>query len=149
MNIDQLRQNHPELIVRDICNDNFDIEPDEIRTILKNRGVNKWLKNRRLLMQLKTRWLNEIRKFYIGITNTRAITNHKPTRTFAYGRALGRMEAITECRQQLRAVCQSSRDTDFPARIHWPKSCTLPEEFPARPSASWLKQHEKEERNGT
>lgn len=57
------RQNHPELVVQDI-KEMFSLNEEQckqIRLILMNRGINKWLYARRLFIKLKHE-VKEIRK---------------------------------------------------------------------------------------
>lgn len=51
------QQNHPELVVQD-CIREFDFSEEQaqrLRFILMRRGVNKWLRNRYLFIELKHR----------------------------------------------------------------------------------------------
>ncbi len=164
--INNMRQNHPELVVRDVveyiaetlggfqefrCLSREEVAKD-MREILKNRGVNKWLHVRRLLIELKSRWrdaLNDIQwsKKLARATATLAYSmkNYK-----ALNKAVQRLywlkgyeAAMQDMRQQVRALCHSPRDIDFPAdpRQFGPG---LPEDFPIRPHKRflWRNKHE-------
>jgi hypothetical protein len=127
--INNMRQNHPELIVRDL--EALGVRRGEARRILKYRGVNKWFAVRRLLIQLKNRWLQRLK----------ALTAEQKT-TDDYKRKLylrGYRAALVDCRQQVRALCHSTRDVNFGnCASKWPTQACLPESFPVRPSAGYL-----------
>jgi hypothetical protein len=59
-NIWAAKQNHPELIVRDLCAEYPYVDPDTVRQSLMARGVNKWLKVRRDLIAYKKQLRNRI-----------------------------------------------------------------------------------------
>jgi len=63
----QSKQNHPELVVEDIKKlfNLSDKECEQIRFILMNRGINKWLYARRLFIKLKHS-VKKIRKIAIS-----------------------------------------------------------------------------------
>ena len=104
--INNFRQNHPELIVEDLRG--F-VKESLVREVLKYRGINKWLRVRRLLIQLKSRWKDEIKVLeeekkvakQLGLVNR-------------YYNLQGRIESLIDCRQQIRALCHSPRDIVFP-----------------------------------
>ena len=129
--INNCRQNHPELIVRDL--DTY-AESNIIRLVLKYRGVNKWLRVRRLLIELKHRWRERIKQLQITKVEARARNDMR-----SYYKLVGYVEALTDCRQQIRALCHSPRCVDFPQS---PKEfgdlCKLPEDFPNRPHKRWF-----------
>lgn len=129
--INNYRQNHPELIVRDLKGM---VDEQYLRSILKYRGVNKWLRIRRLLIQLKTRWLDIIKSVHI------ARRLHKEEGNEATAMYLkGYEAAMTNCRQQIRALCHSPRDIDFPASISsFGEICDLPKDFPLMPHKKWF-----------
>jgi len=59
------KQNHPELVVQD-CKEEFNLTEEQcekLREILMRRGVNKWLRNRYLFINLKHR-VKEMLKSY-------------------------------------------------------------------------------------
>ena len=129
--INNMTQNHPELIVQDLSD--F-ASPEIVRHALKFRGVTKWLRVRRLLIQLKHRWKDDIAS--LSLERDLALQLGDMRR---YHRIAGSIEMLADCRQQVRALCHSSRDVDFP---HDSKDfgvvCDLPESFPARPHKRWL-----------
>jgi hypothetical protein len=130
VDINNLRQNHPELIVRDLAP--F-VDGDVVRQVLKYRGVNKWLTVRRLLIQLKERWREEIaaceaEKKLLRLTGDR---EH-------YWEMKGYVKALTDCRQQVRALCHSPRDVDFPINTDWGEAQALPTTFPKHPHKRWF-----------
>ena len=129
--INNMRQNHPELVVDDLKDY---VPPDVIRWVLKTRGINKWLRVRRLLIQLKVRWKDNINELQERKLQARRERNYKE-----YYKLVGYIEALTDCRQQVRALCHSPRDIDFPLDKHdfgiW---CSLPGNFPQRPHKRWF-----------
>jgi len=130
--INGIRQNHPELVARDL--EKY-VPKLTTRRILKERGVNKWLKNRRLIIQLKDRIKQEIKDLE---------TKKKQLNGIKRAKTSGRIEALIDIRQQLRAICHSNRDTDFPHQVSDFGECSiLPEDFPKRPSANWLLRKER------
>ena len=135
--IDQMRQNHPELIVQDI-KAKLGGDADTIRAILKNRGVNKWFAVRRMLIQLKDRWKLDIRYYQHTLHKIK-----KGQQTAEYKEILkmrGYLQCLEDCRQQVRALCHSSRDVEFPTWTHsWPEDSYLPTAFPQRPSKNWFR----------
>jgi hypothetical protein len=152
--INNMRQNHPELVVKDIMA-YFGTEKEEdaqaIRRILKNRGINKWLRVRRFLIQLKAVWCRDIAqleddKQYLGAACASL------QKTQPYGRRVakrlhylrGYCEALKDCRQQVRALCHSPRDVDFP-KSGFGDVCKLPNNLPMRPHKRWFWKHDKGE----
>lgn len=220
--IDNARQNHPELVVGDVMKLIHDghkahgietahcILPFEIRNVLKFRGVNKWLAVRRMLIQLKDRWLKRIhemteevqelkpkgdrwfrwtdadQKILAGIDNlvrpgttctcsyrvskecemhghllnavhvdrsdvlwlldhlmdsVKALDEMRGILTVSkkYHQAKGYLKALHECRAQVRTLCYSSRDVDFPENPRdFGPGCILPSTMPAMPDKRWL-----------
>lgn len=130
-NIDNYKQNHPELIIRDIENN-----PDaDVRHILKYRSVNKWLRVRKLLIQLKIRWQHEIREHQLNLENLKGDWSKVDEYQFERGYHM----ALTHCRQQVRALCHSPRDVDFPKSIKdFGDICKLPDNFPKQPHKKWF-----------
>ncbi len=125
-NIDNERQNHPELVVKDLLP--F-VGADVVRAALKRRGINKWLRVRRLLIALKSRWKDEL-----GEARSRAALPTEKRREYWRGYAV----ALDNCRQQVRALCHSPRDVDWPETAAWPECASLPTEFPAHPHKRWF-----------
>jgi len=127
-NIDGFHQNHPELIVADLS---VYAPSEKVREVLKLRGVNKWLRVRRLLIALKHRWRERI-------VELEEQKRKLPKREQAELR--GYIKALVDCRQQVRALCHSPRDVDFPPDPHdWGDSCRLPLDFPVRPDKWYFK----------
>ena len=132
--INNERQNHPELIVRDLQGY---ISPDLMRETLKRRGINKWLRVRRLLIQLKHRWKEEIKQ--LDMQKAQAKGEYDMRR---YLKLIGYQECLVNCRQQIRALCHSPRDIDFPESPHdFGDACLLPSDFPAKPHKRWFCNH--------
>ena len=127
--INGFHQNHPELVVRDL---RAYISPVRTREVLKFRGINKWLRVRRLLIALKHRWLSRIKE----LEREKQMLAGSDSRK---AELKGYIKALTDCRQQVRALCYSPRDVDFPEDYHkWGEVCTLPEDFPLRPSKRYF-----------
>jgi len=129
--INNFRQNHPELIVRDLAKY---IDADVVRHTLKFRGINKWLRVRRLLIQLKSRWREDIKALKDEKKIARLMGDSK-----RFHRLQGATEMLIDCRQQVRALCHSPRDIDFPSNKHdFGINCMLPIDFPTRPHKRWF-----------
>ena len=132
--INNERQNHPELIVRDL---QPYVSPNLMRETLKRRGINKWLRVRRLLIQLKARWKEEIKEIDSQKAQAKGNGNMKQ-----YLKLVGYQDCLVNCRQQVRALCHSPRDIDFPKSPHdFGISCILPSNFPTKPHKRWLYTH--------
>ena len=143
--INQVRQNHPELVVRDI--ERFvdsvlfelglfiNIRP-ELRDVLKRRGVNKWLRVRRMLISLKDRWREQLCVLHATMADAKAAKDWR-----RYLVAKGRAEALADCRAQVRALCHSPRDFDWPTRCGDFSGTELPAGFPPRPKRNWFRDH--------
>jgi|GEM_PF-3211155 hypothetical protein len=133
--INNYRQNHPELIVRDLSKL---VDPEIVRHVLKYRGVNKWLRVRRLLITLKHNWKARLNLLKLARQDAKEKRDWR-----AYHRLGGYMEALADCRQQVRALCHSPRDVDFSTS---PKDfgeiCELPSDFPFRPHKRWFWRHD-------
>jgi len=129
--INNFRQNHPELIAQDLAQY---VNADIVRYTLKFRGINKWLRVRRLLIQLKTRWREDIKALEDEKQIARLIGDDK-----RFHKIQGAVEMLIDCRQQVRALCHSPRDVDFPQDKHdFGMSCVLPTSFPSRPHKRWF-----------
>lgn len=125
--INNARQNHPELIIRDLSSL---VAPDIIRHILKFRGINKWLRVRRLLISLKHRWCDEINYFQEAVKGLKGKDKY-------YIR--GYLQATIDHRQQIRALCHSPRDVNFPiSPSDFGDICILPDTFPKKPHKRWF-----------
>ena len=130
-NIDNMAQNHPELVVRDLKKY---IPENVIRTVLKMRGINKWLRNRRLLIQLKDTWKKEIKVLQEQYEKEK---KGKHYRKAAECRI--RMNTLADVRQQVRAICHSPRDVNFNINsTSFTEVCNLPPDFPQRPSKNYF-----------
>jgi hypothetical protein len=133
--IDNYRNNHPELVVRDLREY---VDPQLVRQVLKFRGVNKWLRVRRLLINLKHRWLAEIHELETERREAKAAGDYKRATKIS-----ARIETLADCRQQVRSLCHSPRDIDFPHHPKkWPESCQFPDTFPKRPHKRWFWRNE-------
>jgi len=130
LDINNFRQNHPELIVRDL--EQY-ASPNVIRQVLKYRGINKWLRVRRLLIQLKAKWREDIKLLQIKKAEAKKAGDFK-----SYYKLVGYVEAMTDCRQQVRALCHSPREVNFPTTTEFGLNCTLPADFPKRPHKRWF-----------
>jgi len=129
IDINNFRQNHPELVVTDLIPY---ANADLVRQVLKYRGVNKWLRVRRLLIQLKHKWREDIKLLEIKKKQATGKERYK---------LQGYIEALIDCRQQVRALCHSPRDIDFPLDKHdFGITCILPDNFPKRPHKRWFKE---------
>ena len=134
-NIEQVKQNHPKLIVDQIKEKYPIINSNTIREILKFTGVNKWLKNRRYVIQLKEKWKKEIAELQLYAQHYK--DNGEYTKCI---RAKERMNTLADCRQQLRSICHSNRETEFPTNnISFRDIFKLPDNFPKRPNTNYLK----------
>lgn len=129
--INNCAQNHPSLIAMDLRES---APLAEVLHVLKYRGVNKWLRVRRLLIQLKHRWKDELNRLEIERKAAKKAGDY-----LRVAELKGRKEQLAGCRQQVRALCHSPRDVDFPLN---PKvfgdACKLPEDFPSRPHKRWF-----------
>jgi len=129
--INNFRQNHPELIIDDLIG--F-VDSPLLRQVLKYRGINKWLRVRRLLIQLKHRWKDDIKEL-----QEQKLIYKKEHDLIKYYKLVGYVEAMIDCRQQIRALCHSPRDIDFPRDKHdFGIACELPSSFPKRPHKRWF-----------
>lgn len=131
--INNFKQNHPELVVKDL--DGL-IDSETVRYVLKYRGVNKWLRVRKLLIQLKHSWRDRVKILQEQKKEARAMGDFK-----TYYKLQGYVEALTDCRQQVRALCHSPRDVDFPENGAFGDNCILPKDFPVRPHKRWFCKH--------
>ena len=136
--IDQIKQNHPELIVRDLVQ--AGLKPTFVRAVLKNRGVNKWFMVRRLLINIKDTWRNEITTLHKQTQQLKTKMQNAKTPeereslNCAYNRLMGRLNTLHDCRAQIRALCMSKRDINWPNRpsnFGW--ICKLPWSFSKNP----------------
>lgn len=132
--INNCAQNHPTLIAMDLCGK---VPFTEVLRVLKFRGINKWLRVRRLLIQLKIRWKDEINEL------EKRRREAKQNRDWLLAAELkGRKEMLSDCRQQIRALCHSPRDVDFPLSVRdFGDACKLPADFPRRPHKKWFWRH--------
>ena len=129
--INNARQNHPELVIADLSP--F-VAPAQVRAVLKERGINKWLRVRRLLIQLKARWKDDAKALQIAKREARKRGDLRE-----YWKLVGYVEALTDCRQQVRALCHSPRDVDFPTSARdFGVKAHLPSIFPRRPHKRWF-----------
>ncbi len=132
--IDNMRQNHPELVVRDLAPY---VACDITRRVLKNRGVNKWLRVRRLLIKMKISWAETLGVLDQQARDAKAAGNHR-----RYHRLRGQIKGVTNCRQQVRSLCHSPRDVDFPKNPRdFGEPCELPK-LPERPHKRWFWRHD-------
>lgn len=154
--IENARQNHPELVVRDIVDivrgrtfltdSRLEYLAECVRYVLKWRGINKWLRVRRLLIKLKERWLARIHHFddERATAKARAQETHHPKDWARYNYLRGYCKALHECRAQVRALCHSSRDVDVPKHPGvWGPLDVLPINFPNLPDKRWLKRRDE------
>lgn len=133
--LNNARQNHPELVVRDLAA--LGVPQEVVRRTLKWRGVNKWFAVRRLLITLKFRWKDRISA--VQEEKRRAKWQGDMKR---YNQLVGYQRAYEECRQQVRALCHHTRDIDWPEDPRRrPQLSVLPTEMPARPGKRWLARH--------
>jgi hypothetical protein len=154
--IQNMRQNHPELIVRDLAElddehffDGLTREQfnERVRHILKFRGVNKWFRVRKLLIQLKERWkvqaqgLEAVIKRYGQVAWDNKDSDPRMARKARKKaqKLRGYRQALVDCRQQVRALTHSPRDVDFPQHPReFGVACILPDDFPTRPNKRYF-----------
>ena len=135
MNIEQVKQNHPELVATQLKEIYPEINKNTVRKILKYTGVSKWLKNRRYVIQLKELWKKEIAELQIYAQHYKDTGNIK-----MYYKLNERMNTLADCRQQLRTICHSNRETSFPENtLSFKNTGKLPDNFPQRPNTQYLK----------
>lgn len=68
VNIWECQQNHPELVVKDL-KEEFGLtesQCDFVRYTLMKRGINKWLLNRRMFIDLKHQMKHKLQPIYEG-----------------------------------------------------------------------------------
>ena len=109
-NIWNYSQNKPSLIAKDFA-EIYGIPPEESLRILMARGVFKWLAVRRELIKLKNSWkkqITEYQKRVAGLKLEVTLTG-KPSANYNYGYAKGYQAALTQCRNEVRALCHSER----------------------------------------
>lgn len=129
--INNCAQNHLALIAMDLRGK---VPFAEVMRVLKFRGVNKWLRVRRLLIQLKHRWKDEINRLEAERRCAKEAGQY-----FKVAELKGRKEQLADCRQQIRALCHSPRDVDFPLLPNdFGEVCKLPKDFPNRPHKRWF-----------
>jgi len=134
IDINNMRQNHPELIVRDLSTY---VSPDITRQVLLYRGVNKWLRVRRLLIQLKDRWREEIKVLEAKKKQAKTDGDIKK-----YHQLQGAVKALIDCRCQVRALCHSPREVNFPESPRdFGGHSELPLNFPHHPNKRWFWKH--------
>ena len=111
-NIWNFRQNHPELVVRDLAEKlNLDEYQQQIvRDSLMARGVNKWLKVRRDLIAYKKLLKHEVAR----IEKERvALPKWSPERK----RLLSVQNRVREIRKDLKTLCMTERWQEWPRRV--------------------------------
>lgn len=132
VDINQVAQNNPELIVRDL---EGMIDPALVRQILLYRGVNKWFAVRQYIIDLKHRWKGKLSD--IGKAKQEA----KVAEDWAkYHELKGYEKALIDVTQQIRALCNSPRDVAWKVNSEF----KIPEDFPDRPHKNWFICHGKE-----
>lgn len=138
--INNMSQNHPELVVKDLSG--F-VDSKIIRRVLKFRGINKWLRVRRLLIQLKTVWLLKMKSLEVEAAEAKREDNFKK-----YHRLRGEIKGVASSRQQVRCLCQSPRDVDFPTNYRdFGSVCVLPD-LPELPSKRIFLKYDKKKGKG-
>ena len=98
-NIENFRQNklrYVERDLRDLCG----VPVETTRLILRARGIEKWIANRRDFIHLKNELKDSIRE-----VNERIPQLHGLDRQ----RAVGQMEGMMFARAAIRSICHSSR----------------------------------------
>jgi len=103
------RQNHPELVVRDL-QEHFKLSDEDcevVRRILLARGVNKWLKVRRDLIAFKKQLRNLIKAIEC---EREALWKGHPRRR----QLLEKSKAPQYCRSILKKLCMTDRMQVWP-----------------------------------
>jgi len=129
-NIEGFEQNNPQLVIDDLREY---IDPKLVEASLMRRGVNKWLRVRRLLIQLKHRWLERIDFLEEEAQHRKAAGKFNQARTLR-----GRRAELIDCRQQVRSLCHSPRLFAWTALST--QDIRLPDDFPQRPHKRWFRQ---------
>lgn len=109
-NIWNYAQNKPSLIAQDMA-EIYGVPPEGTLRILMARGVFKWLNVRRELIKLKNGWKKSITEHQYKYLDQKCklFNNNKPSDHFRYGYTKGYHDALTKCRNEVRALCHSER----------------------------------------
>lgn len=106
------RQNHPELVVRDL-RDRLELDEEQcqiVRDSLMARGINKWLKVRRDLIAYKKQIKNQIAE----IEHDRIkLPKHSPERK----ELLIRQNCLKKIRKDLKTMCMTERWQEWPTSV--------------------------------
>ena len=99
LNIEHFRQNKLRYVERDL-HELFGVPPQQTRLVLRARGIEKWIANRRDFIHLKNDLKALIRELNERIPELRGADRQ---------RAVGRMEGMMFARAAIRSICHSSR----------------------------------------
>jgi hypothetical protein len=98
-NIHEFRQNRADIICRDFKRI-FNVPERLTARILMGRGVYKWLAARRDFIKLKNDIRDELTILYGEVGKLNGKEKYKMQ---------GRIEALEDCRKEIRAICHSHR----------------------------------------
>ena len=107
------RQNHPELVIRDLREylGLSEEDLDFVRTVLLARGINKWLKVRRDLIAYKKQLRHDIKRVE---ADRCALPKGHPRRRGL----LEKSKALQSVRATLKTLCQTDRWQIWPRHLH-------------------------------
>ena len=108
------RQNHPELVIRDL-REYLGLDEEQlefVRTVLLARGINKWLKVRRDLIAYKKQ-----KKHAIKQVVAERLTKEKGSSEYRI--LTERLKQLNEVRGTLKGLCMTERYQV------WPKNCSI------------------------
>lgn len=111
-NIWNFRQNHPELVVRDL-REKLGLNEEQcqvVRDSLLARGVNKWLKVRRDLIAYKKLLKHEIAELE---AQRLSLPRHSPERS----KLLAVQNRVRAIRKDLKALCMTDRWQIWPESV--------------------------------
>lgn len=106
------RQNHPELVVRDL-KEHLQLDEEQcdlVRKVLLARGINKWLKVRRDLIAFKKQLKHRLK----AVDAERA--NH-PKRSPRHRELTAELKVLMETRGILKSLCMTNRWQIWPREI--------------------------------
>ena len=119
-NIWNYKQNKPSLIAMDMA-EIYNVPFEGTLKILMARGVFKWLTVRRDLIRLKDCWKKQITEYQNKAMQDKlkVTLTGKPSANYHYGYSKGYRDALTKCRNEVRALCHGERWTvpDFEKHI--------------------------------
>jgi len=102
--INNFKQNKIKYLVKDFAE--YGVPEDVTREILLKRGINKWLHNRMLIINLKDELKEEIKDLLQQMDYYQAEYNKEDG---VYRELVGSLRATNNIRQKIRKICHSSR----------------------------------------